>query len=253
MTRTNRVLDLLDALRAHERTSIGALAAELAVSPRTLLRDLAVLRDRGWPIAGEPGPGGGIRLERGRGLSAVHLGVPEAVALWLAARLSETQSPMPWTGAARSALDKVLASLPEDRRRGLRRFVRRVIVGRPATEQVRSSLGRPSEQLIPILEQAFAADRCMSFAYVDRHGRRSRRQVEPHGLMVEAPAWYLLARDLASSEARIFRMDRIRSPELLEARFKPDIDALHREIFESWRRVREAPRAGSGRSSEPSG
>jgi predicted DNA-binding transcriptional regulator YafY len=242
MARTDRVLDLLDALRAHGSTSVGALAAELGVSRRTLLRDLAILRDRGWPIEGEPGPGGGIRLERGRGVSAVHLGEPETVALWLAARLSETMSPMPWTGAARSALDKVLASLPDDRRRKLRRFVRRVIVGRLATEKVRSDLGRPSEDLIPILEQAFAADRCMSFVYVDRHARRSWRRVEPHGLMVEAPAWYVLARDLASGEARTFRMDRIRSPELEQTQFKADIDALHREVQESWRHLREAPR-----------
>lgn len=245
MARTDRVLDVLDALRARESTSVGRLAAELGVSRRTLLRYLAILRDRGWPIEGEPGPGGGIRLEGGRGLAAVHLGVAEAVALWLAARLSETQSPMPWTSAARSALDKVLASLPEERRRRLRRFVRRVIVGRPATEQIRSSLGKPSDDLIPILEQAVAADRCMSFAYIDRHARRSRRRVEPHGLMVEAPAWYLLARDLANGEARLFRMDRIRSPQLEGTTFKPDIEALSREIFESWRRMREVSKRGA--------
>lgn len=245
MARTNRVLDLLDALRAYEATSVGVLAAELGVSRRTLLRDLAILRDRGWPIEGEPGPGGGIRLAHGRGLSAVHLGEAETVSLWLAARLSETLSPMPWTGTARSALDKVLASLPQERRRRLRRFVRRVIVGRPATEQVRSGLGRPSDGLIPMLEHAFAADRCMSFAYVDRNDRRSRRRVEPHGLMVEAPAWYLLARDLANGEARTFRMDRIRNPQLEDARFKPDVDALYREVLESWRRLRAAPRKAS--------
>ncbi|HTU61192.1 MAG TPA: WYL domain-containing protein [Polyangiales bacterium] len=244
MARTDRVLDVLDALRAHESTSVSELAAEVGVSRRTLLRYLAILRDRGWPIEGESGPGGGVRLDGGRGLSAVHLGVAEAVALWLAARLSETQSPMPWTSAARSALDKVLASLPEDRRRRLRRFVRRVTVGRPATEQVRASLGKPSDSLIPILEQAFAADRCVSFVYTDRHARRSRRQVEPHGLMVEAPAWYLLARDLANGEARLFRMDRIRSPQLEETPFKPDSDALQQEIFESWRSTRNISKRG---------
>ncbi len=37
------------------------------------------------------------------------------------------------------------------------------------------------------------------------------------------------------------RMDRIRGPQLEDNRFKPDIDALQREIFESWRRLRTAP------------
>jgi hypothetical protein len=34
-------------------------------------------------------------------------------------------------------------------------------------------------------------------------------------------------------------MDRIRSPQLEGTTFKPDIEALSREIFESWRRMRE--------------
>ncbi|HEX6177383.1 MAG TPA: HTH domain-containing protein, partial [Thermoanaerobaculia bacterium] len=40
-------MSLLDVLRAREETTIDVLAAELRVSRRTILRDLASLRERG--------------------------------------------------------------------------------------------------------------------------------------------------------------------------------------------------------------
>ncbi len=64
---------LADLLRGRDATSIRELAEELGVGRRTLLRDLAALRERGLPITGEPGPGGGVRLEGDRGITAVHL------------------------------------------------------------------------------------------------------------------------------------------------------------------------------------
>ena len=84
MSRAERLLDLADRLRGLAETSVGALAAEMEVSPRTVLRDLAALRDRGMPITGQSGPGGGIRMEGSRGLTAVHLSIAEVIAIWLA-------------------------------------------------------------------------------------------------------------------------------------------------------------------------
>jgi len=115
MSRGDRLLDLAELLRGRDETTVGALANELAVSRRTVLRDLATLRARGLPIRGEPGPGGGIRLDGGRGVTAVHLALGEVVALWLAARLSREASQLPWNDAARSGLAKLLASLPAPR------------------------------------------------------------------------------------------------------------------------------------------
>jgi len=73
MSRADRLMDLADLLRGREETTVAGLAGELGVSPRTLYRDLAALRDRGLPITGEPGRGGGIRLVGSRGVTAVHL------------------------------------------------------------------------------------------------------------------------------------------------------------------------------------
>ncbi|MCP3064866.1 WYL domain-containing protein [Myxococcus sp. K38C18041901] len=51
--------------------------------------------------------------------------------------------------------------------------------------------------------------------------------MEPHGLLVEAPVWYVLARDVEKSAARMFRMDRIQRPRRVPGRhFTPDMEGL---------------------------
>jgi predicted DNA-binding transcriptional regulator YafY len=35
----------------------------------------------------------------------------------------------------------------------------------------------------------------LRFGYTDRQGRPTRRRVEPHGLLVRAPLWYIVAWD----------------------------------------------------------
>jgi len=216
-------MDLADRLRGAERTTVGALASAMGVSERTLHRDLATLRDRGMPITSDVGPGGGVRLEGERGVTAVHLSVSEIVTLWLAARLAQAGSNLPWGGAASSALTKLLASLPRARASQLRALCKRVIVGPPASDAVRSGAGRPPAELLRLFEEAFSAGFGLRFFYLDRVGKRTERRIEPHGLLVQTPVWYVLARDPAIAAPRMFRMDRITAPEVLHlSPFRPD-------------------------------
>ncbi len=229
MTRTTRVMDLLDLLQASEAMSVAAIAGALGVSRRTVLRDLATLRERRWSIRAEAGPGGGVLLDRGRGVTAVHLAVDEVVALWLAGQMSASVAAMPWSASLRSGLNKVLASLPRERARSLHGLMRRVVVGQPATEAVRQGLGATAPEVVAAFEEAFSRSRCMSFDYTDREGRHSRRRVEPQGLLIELPAWYLLALDQDKAEVRLFRTDRIGRPRVLDQPFRANLAALHRQ------------------------
>ncbi|WP_024927185.1 MULTISPECIES: helix-turn-helix transcriptional regulator, partial [unclassified Mesorhizobium] len=58
MSRSERLLDLVQTLRRHRRPVSGqTLASELGISIRTLYRDIATLQGQGAPIEGEAGLG----------------------------------------------------------------------------------------------------------------------------------------------------------------------------------------------------
>lgn len=233
MSRALRLLDLADRLRAAAETTAGALARDLGVSERTVRRDLAALRARGLPITGEPGPGGGVRMEGPRGLTAVHLAIDEVVALWLAARLTQATAPgaqgaggrsqLPWGRRAEAALPKLLAALPRQRARALRELCTRIHVGPPASDTVRAGALAGVPELLGLVERATFEGLALRFGYRDRAGRATRRMAEPHGVLIQLPVWYLLARDVEKAAPRAFRMDRIDAPALVPLhRFVPD-------------------------------
>jgi predicted DNA-binding transcriptional regulator YafY len=231
-------MELSDLLRGREATTVSDLARELGVHRRTLLRDLATLRERGMPITGEAGPGGGIRLEGDRGLAAVHLSLTEIVAIWLAARLSRGASDLPWGEAANSGMAKLLGSLPMAKARALRALCRRVIVGQPASAAIRASAGPTPPELLRLFEEAFSIGVGLGFQYMDREGRKTNRRVEPHGLLVETPVWYVLARDVDKAEPRTFRMDRIARPRILrDVLYRPDFHVIRSQLpeLDRWR------------------
>lgn len=231
MSRADRLQDLEHRLRTAGATTAAALAADLGVSVRTLYRDLGTLRDRGLAIAADPGRGGGIRLDGARAAISVRLTVAEIVSLWLAARLSRHSTDLPWGAQARSGLSKLLASLPRAKADELRRLCQRVFVGPEASPSVRLTATAPASELLRRFEEAFSAGLGLAFAYTDAQGRRSERRIEPHGLLVEPPVWYLLARDVEKREARTFRLDRIGAARVApQIRFRPDPAVIRAQV-----------------------
>jgi predicted DNA-binding transcriptional regulator YafY len=231
MARAERLMALLDLLRGRSATTVGELARELAVSQRTVLRDLATLRERGMAIAGDAGPGGGVRLERERRTAVVAFSISEVVGIWLAARASRGTSQMPWSQGATAALGKLLASLPNAKSHDIDTLCRRVIVGPPASPTIRGNAGPPPPELLRAFENAFCRGRGLSFGYVDRSGAPTLRTVEPHGLLVQPPVWYILSRDVETGEPRTFRMDRISRPRIVETiAFQPNAEVVRVQV-----------------------
>ena len=75
--------------------------------------------------------------------------------------------------------------------------------------------------LLPAFEHAFTARRVMLFAYIDRNERTTRRRAEPHGLLLRAPLWYVIAWDVEKDAPRLFRMDRMRHSVVTDQTFGP--------------------------------
>ena len=83
------------------------------------------------------------------------------------------------------------------------------------------------------LQAAFVDTRVIRATYVREDGQHSARRLEAHALVINPPAWYLLARDLERSAARTFRLDRFVSVEPEEATFASMGPQLVREALES--------------------
>lgn len=203
-------------LRRNSSSTVDALAAEVGVSRRTILRDIAALRDQGFVIYSECGRGGGLQLDPQSVLTTARLSATEVFALLLGVASMRAARALPFSDLADAGLAKIEKSLPADRVRDLRRFLDCLYVGQLSPQQNLSDLGPMDAALLPAFEQAFLNRLYLRFGYRDAKGVQSFREVEPQAMLILPPLWYLVAWDPQRDDFRHFRMDRISDPECVE-------------------------------------
>ena len=115
MSRSERLLNLIETLRRHRLPVSGrTLAEETGVSIRTLYRDIASLQAQGATIEGEPGVG--YVLRPGFMLPPLMFSEDELEALVLGQRWVAKRADKRLGDAAENALAKISAVLPADLR-----------------------------------------------------------------------------------------------------------------------------------------
>jgi len=184
----------------------------MGVSERTVYRDIALLREAGHDIQATPGPGGGVRVAPDSRPRAVHFEVAEIIGLTLSVAVLKATPHLPFAGSAEAALDRARRALSPERRRALRQLERRILVGTPASERVRASVGPIDDTLLTVFERCFTGSLAMAFDYLDADRVPSSRCIECVALVLHDPTWYILAWDLHKDASRLFRMDRIAAP-----------------------------------------
>jgi predicted DNA-binding transcriptional regulator YafY len=210
MKRSERLHAITEYLRRRRTpVTVADLARCFEVDERTVFRDLAALREQQVPIVGEPGRGGGLQLRRDYQMPPLALSVDEAVSLWLSYRLAAVLGSLPAGRALAPAVDKVLGSVPGERRAAILTVIERIVIARPARRELASAAAPLDAAIYRTCEQAFIAGHALELHYVDRNGAVTSRVVEPHGLLVAPPLWYLLAHDRLRGEPRMFRFDRV--------------------------------------------
>ncbi|MTI15754.1 WYL domain-containing protein [Rhodobacteraceae bacterium RKSG542] len=221
MTARDRQDAVIRSLRRNGFTTIDALACDVGSSRRTILRDIAALRDQGFVIESEAGRGGGISLDPSSVQTTARLTVKEVFALLISVASMRAAGQLPFAGLADAGLAKIEQSLPPDKMRDLRRMLGCLYVGPLAPQVDTSNMGNMDPSLLPTFEVAFLNKHLLSFDYCDAKGVQSHRTVEPQAMLVLPPLWYLVAWDPTRAAFRHFRMDRISSPECLgQTRFR---------------------------------
>ncbi|WP_029001197.1 helix-turn-helix transcriptional regulator [Azohydromonas australica] len=221
MSRSERLLDLLQLLRRHRRPVGGAaLAQELNISLRTLYRDIATLQAQGAGIDGAPGLG--YVLREGFTLPPLMFSVEEIEALVLGSRWVMERGDARLATAARDLLAKVGAVLPPPLRRELDDNALLAGPGAPLQD---------SGQHLAALREAIRQERRLELGYRDAGGRTSTRTVWPFALGFFDQVQVLVAWCELREDIRHFRTDRIDALQLLAERYPRRRQAL----LQDWR------------------
>lgn len=206
MRRADRLFQIVQHLRARRLTTAAQLAEWLAVSPRTIYRDIQDLTLSGVPVEGEAGVG--YRINRGFDIAPIMFTFDEVEALVAGLRMVESWGGPSLASASRSALTKVTLALPEPRRAAVAE-TRLFAPNFKADSQTGLTLDT--------IRRSIHERRRLLFQYLDASGRRSGRTVRPLGLYYWGSVWTLASWCESREDFRNFRLDRMRELTISDA------------------------------------
>ena len=202
-------------LQARGRVAAHALASEFEVSIRTIYRDVDELSASGVPVQADRGPGGGFRLSDGYRTQLTGLTPDEAETLLLSG-LPGAATDLGFGSAMASAERKVLAALPAVQSKRASQARQRVLVD--PLDWYRS-VERPRH-----LAGAAKAvwNRTPIVIRYESWTMKSRKTIEPLGLVIKAGVWYVVAR--RRNALRTYRVGQIFELKALKATFEAPAD-----------------------------
>ncbi|WP_150462404.1 helix-turn-helix transcriptional regulator [Nesterenkonia ebinurensis] len=204
----DRFFSLLLALQARPVTTAPALAGEIGVSVRTIIRDLNWLAEAGFPVLTRQGRHGGVSLLPGSTLDATRLTSEEREHLTLTGLDDDQRRRLGIDTASNRAIRKVATERTGDELLPL---------GDLVVSDNRPWFGSEPEGVTPA---AIIGDlrRGMRLKITYRRfGREpSTRTINPYGLLAKAGRWYLVADE--NSAPRLFALQRLLYWEVLRTR-----------------------------------
>lgn len=209
MSRTERLLDLIQLLRRHRAPVTGpALADELGISIRTLYRDIATLQAQGADIQGEPGLG--YVLRPGFTLPPLMFSADEIEALVLGSRWVARRAEDPRLGdAAANALSKITAVLPDELRDSVDGS--NLLVG--GGEVI------PAQVDLSAIRLAIREQKKLVIAYRNAGGTATERTIWPFAIGFFDRVRVVIGWCELRTDYRHFRLDRIERMEPLPERY----------------------------------
>jgi predicted DNA-binding transcriptional regulator YafY len=221
--RADRLFEILHHLRGRRLTTAAQLAEWLEVSERTIYRDIASLMQTGVPVDGEAGVG--YRIHPTFDLPPLMFSHIEVEALVMGARFVESWGGPKLAQGARTAVAKIAAVLPKDKRATLDSAP----LFAPGMS-VNPELGRRLEALRAAIRELHV----VVLDYRDEEGQASQRRVRPLGLFFWGERWSVAAWCELREDFRNFRLDRFSAINVLAEHFSNDVgknlDAFLRRV-----------------------
>ncbi|MFV0532479.1 MAG: helix-turn-helix transcriptional regulator [Cumulibacter sp.] len=225
--RADRLLSIVDLLRRHGRLSATDLAARLAVTSRTIQRDIDALSLMGVPVYAERGREGGYALLPGYRPDTADLTVDESKALLVGG--AGVADALGLNQAFSRAVRSLASGLPEDHAQQVGRLLDRVIVDPGGW----GGTARNPEALAPAFEAVQRDCRLRIDYRALSSGNGGRRTVDPWGLVLAGSTWYLVAAH--RGKPHTYRMSRITDIQLLD---EPTRRPEALDVRQAWRDIR---------------
>lgn len=199
--RASRLLSVLLLLQSHGRLTAAQLADRLAVSPRTIYRDVESLHAAGIPLYGEAGHAGGYQLVDGWRTRLTGLTADEADRLFLAG-LPGPADELGYGDVVAALQLKLHAALP-----------RRCATGPPGSSNASTWTPRLVRRRRRLPELARTAEAVWRQHRVEVRYRgwngEVTRVLEPYGLVLKGGRWYVVADQPGRGSPATYRVNQI--------------------------------------------
>lgn len=219
----SRLTSILVQLQTKRLVTAAELATRFSISTRTVYRDIKILEEAGVPVFTEDGKG--YSLLEGYRIPPVMFTEGEANALITAEQLVLKNKDTSFVKEYTEAIYKIKSVLRGSTQKKANLLSERVVFRQNTT-------GERTSNYLAQLQQALTNFNIIKIEYHSPDsGQTTRRDLEPFALYSTQDNWLLIAWCRLRKDYRAFRLDRIKTLNILNTQFEPHKISLS-EYFE---------------------
>ena len=211
--RVDRLVSIIMILLEKERVGAQELADMFEVSPRTIYRDIDAIGMAGIPVCSISGVGGGFEIMPEYKVDKNAFTTDELSALLMG--LTNLSGIVRQEDLAH-ALSKVKSLIPDGQARDIEIKANQIFI------DLDPWMGNGNiKRSLEIIKCALQENKLLSFAYIDGHGNKTERIVEPYQLVLKSSHWYFQGYCRSKNDYRLFRLSRMTELQMLQETYSP--------------------------------
>lgn len=208
----DRLLGIIIYLMSHEKVQAKELADLFEVSVRTIYRDIETINLARIPVITYQGTGGGIGIAEGYRLDKNIFTNDEIANIVTALNGLATSHNDP---DSKVLIEKFRSIIPAAKFDSFNLKTQQFYIDLSSWDKNVSL-----NQKVKTLKAAIEAARTVLFSYYNSKGEMSKREVEPHTLVLKGQNWYVYGFCRKRTDFRLFRLSRIKDIEMSNSIFE---------------------------------
>ena len=211
--KVDRLVSIIMILLKKERVGAQELADMFEVSLRTIYRDIEAISMSGIPICSRSGVGGGFEIMPEYKVDKKVFSTDDLSALLMGLT---NLSGMVQREDLVHALAKVKSFIPADQAKDIEIKANQICI------DLNPWMGNGNiKQSLEIVKSALQENKLISFTYMDGHGNKTERIVEPYQLVLKSSHWYFQGYCRSKNDYRLFHLSRMTELQMLQETYCP--------------------------------